>query len=521
MAAGLRTNGGRHLEYSVRVAASLQCPEADLPVPPYTLGAWLGDGTGQCGSITTVDQEILSEIEAEGFIIRWMPSSAGKAPMYWVEGLGRKLAQAGVRRSLLPRRTGPGLVCDDCVGLGVVARGLCQKCYDARKYQGTLPPKVTGPRLPAGQRTMRADKHIPVVYQRASEGQRRALLAGLLDTDGWCASAGGGVGFAVSREQLARDVHHLVSGLGYKATLTSKPARLYGKDCGTTWTVWFTPADKVFRLSRKLAGQVVTVRATAVHRYVTAVRPVPSVPVRCITVDSPSSLYLAGPSCIPTHNTETVAWNLIAEGITRQDYAALAIDIGKGEQFLGPLRPALHHLATDQDDAAALLAALHRTRLARCNFLAKSHITEWVPGCGLSFLDLFLEEAADVLLRLGTTSRHRETGQYMVTDWAQDVAEARSAGISCDGELPAADERPGGFRGGAVADGQFLLRCGAGGRHGVRAEPGAARPGCPAHPVQHPRAPRHVLCRHRDSAGRCEGDADARLVLGPGRGPDR
>ena len=128
--------------------------------------------------------------------------------------------------------------------------------------------------------------------------------------------------------------------------------------------------------------------------------------------------------------TETVAWNLIAEGVTRVEYAAVAADIGKGEQFLGPLRPALHHLATDPGDAVRLLAALHRVRLARCGYLAKNHVTEWSPGCGLSFLDVFLEEAADLLRLLGTTARHAGAGQYMAGDWAQDVAESRSAGIS-------------------------------------------------------------------------------------------
>jgi replicative DNA helicase len=39
------------------------------------------------------------------------------------------------------------------------------------------------------------------------------------------------------------------------------------------------------------------------RRAITAIRPVRSVPVRCITVDSASSLYLAGESMIPTHNT--------------------------------------------------------------------------------------------------------------------------------------------------------------------------------------------------------------------------
>jgi replicative DNA helicase len=36
---------------------------------------------------------------------------------------------------------------------------------------------------------------------------------------------------------------------------------------------------------------------------VVAIRRAPSVPVRCITVDSPSHLYLVGESMIPTHNT--------------------------------------------------------------------------------------------------------------------------------------------------------------------------------------------------------------------------
>jgi replicative DNA helicase len=38
-------------------------------------------------------------------------------------------------------------------------------------------------------------------------------------------------------------------------------------------------------------------------RYVKRVRPCPTVPVRCVTVDSPDHLYLAGPTGIPTHNS--------------------------------------------------------------------------------------------------------------------------------------------------------------------------------------------------------------------------
>ncbi len=253
----LRTYKCDEVNYSIKVAAPLQCPDADLPVPPYTLGAWLGDGATVTGSITSADadEEVIGEICAEGEIVWPVPSTIrDNQASYRVKGLNVRLRAAGV--------------------LG--------------------------------------DKHIPVAYLRASESQRRALLAGLLDTDGYCA-LDGQANYYSTRERLARDVYHLVATLGYKATLTSKTARLNGKDCGIVWTVTFTPADKVFRLPRKVARQVTKVRMTAGRRYVTGIRAVQSVPVRCIEVDSPSHLYLAGETCIPTHNSNLAAFLLIQE----------------------------------------------------------------------------------------------------------------------------------------------------------------------------------------------------------------
>ena len=57
----------------VRLAPALQLPEADLPVPPYALGAWLGDGTTAAAQITSADPEILLRIEADGFSSRRAP----------------------------------------------------------------------------------------------------------------------------------------------------------------------------------------------------------------------------------------------------------------------------------------------------------------------------------------------------------------------------------------------------------------------------------------------------------------
>ena len=146
-------------------------------------------------------------------------------------------------------------------------------------------------------------KNIPEPYLHASILQRRALLAGLLDTDGYCAP-GGHVELAVTNERLARDALDLVLGLGYKAALRTKPCHGRRDDTSTVYIVSFTPHEPVFRLSRKLVRQArANPASTARQRYIVDVRPVESVPVRCIAVNSPSRLYLASRSCIPTHNS--------------------------------------------------------------------------------------------------------------------------------------------------------------------------------------------------------------------------
>lgn len=55
--------------YSVTVAGVIAYPERMLPVDPYVLGVWLGDGTARAGEITTRDTEIAERIEQLGYNI--------------------------------------------------------------------------------------------------------------------------------------------------------------------------------------------------------------------------------------------------------------------------------------------------------------------------------------------------------------------------------------------------------------------------------------------------------------------
>jgi phage terminase large subunit-like protein len=249
--------------HTVRVAGALNLPDAELPIPPYVLGAWLGDGDSDCARLTYAlsDSEILGHIQAEG-----------------VTTDGRRKHSDSTGRSLL----------------GSNGRGQPGSLQSKLRVIGLL-----------------GNKHVPAPYLRASAGQRFALLRGLMDTDG-CVSAGQGqCEFTSTNEGLARGVLEIAGSLGLRPTIAESRAALYGRDCGPKWRVMFHAYDDtpVFRLERKKARlrKRPISRSLQSRRAIVAVRPIDSVPVRCIEVDSPSHLYLAGRSFIPTHNSPLAA----------------------------------------------------------------------------------------------------------------------------------------------------------------------------------------------------------------------
>jgi replicative DNA helicase len=149
-------------------------------------------------------------------------------------------------------------------------------------------------------------KHIPRQYLRASRAQRLALLAGLLDTAG-TVSPTGSVHYTTTSARLAADVRELVVSLGYRCGLTNRPVPGRTEPSAVAYTITFTTGDEVFGLARKRAAHRLrrpAHTAQRVHgRLIVDVRPVGSVPVRCVEVDAADHLYLASRSMIPTHNS--------------------------------------------------------------------------------------------------------------------------------------------------------------------------------------------------------------------------
>jgi hypothetical protein len=233
---------GGYVNHSIGVCGALDQPEQELPVDPYVLGCWLGDGHSASAQFYCADSEIIANIESAGFEVR---AQAWSRYAWGIIGLRKGLRHLGVLNN----------------------------------------------------------KYVPAAYLRAAPKQRLALLQGLMDTDG-NNGRNGQVQFTNTNRRLTEAVVELAVSLGHKAVLREGRATLNGRDCGPKYVVTWTPPDPVFRLSRKLARQRLTGhRGVQSVRYVVDVRPVPRRPVRCITVDAPDHLYLASRACIPTHNS--------------------------------------------------------------------------------------------------------------------------------------------------------------------------------------------------------------------------
>jgi hypothetical protein len=293
------------LNHSVALCGSLHYPERDLPVAPYTFGCWLGDGATMSAGFTSADEEILDQIRNDGYVITHHASTRMQYTISNRPERERRIAEAldlaaqGMSVARAALHAG--------VGLSAVLRAAGGRFPQGRRgsFVPSSPPRERYRTLREIFREVGA-KYIPETYLQASVPQRRALLAGLLDTDGHCSSRGT-VEYVATSRQLAYGVLELVLGLGYKATLRTKPCHGRSESTSTVHTVAFTPHEPVFRLSRKLARQIrVKPGSTARQRYIVDVRPIDSVPVRCIEVDSPSRLYLASRSCIPTHNSTCI-----------------------------------------------------------------------------------------------------------------------------------------------------------------------------------------------------------------------
>ena len=251
---------GNEFNHHVPLAEPVQYPHRlGLPIEPYTLGVWLGDGTTTNAEVTSWDDEILALVSGDGYEVRRLER-------------GRNLYRVG--------------------GVGHTRNRVTGR-YERN---ASLSSRLRELGLLGG-------KYVPSMYLEAGSSQRLALLQGLMDTDGFVDDIAGRCEFTSVNEDLADGIVELAASLGFRPVKSVGRATLDGVDKGPKFRVKFTPDRPVLRLTRKLARQRSATASYQRFRAITHVEDVPPVPVRCIQVGSPRGVFLVSKSFIPTHNS--------------------------------------------------------------------------------------------------------------------------------------------------------------------------------------------------------------------------
>lgn len=181
--------------YSVKNCKAVEYDAKPFDIQPYLLGLWLGDGLSDDGRIVVGKQDVilLEYIKSMGHEV-----TPNKDPIiYGVTGLQARLEKMNLIKN----------------------------------------------------------KHIPEQYFFGNIGQRLELLQGLMDSDGYASKQGGYCQFSNNNINLVLGIKRIINSLGFKAHISSKIPKIYGKECKRSYQVTFKMDYPAFRLERKLANQ--------------------------------------------------------------------------------------------------------------------------------------------------------------------------------------------------------------------------------------------------------------------------
>jgi len=196
-----------------------------VPLDPYLLGYWLGDGTSATCEITTADPEILEIFNEKLFQYDLRLNAQGRY-RYGIKNIANsKNLSSGNTSGYNGMRKGSNngwIVTFNCENSSTGSR---QKHFkdksEAIEFLQTqeirIPLLQINPFLnKLRQLNVVNNKHIPFIYKANSRENRLQLLAGLLDSDGYTDTHY--IEIIQKRKQLADDIEYLALSLGFMAT---------------------------------------------------------------------------------------------------------------------------------------------------------------------------------------------------------------------------------------------------------------------------------------------------------------
>lgn len=254
---GLYSNNGR-VKYSIEgLSSAVEYNHQNLPIDPYVLGAWLGDGYAESGRVCGADFEVRDEINRRIPITHEFQKNGFYT--WSIKDLNSKIRKMDLKNN----------------------------------------------------------KHIPDEYIFSSVQQRLDLLSGVVDTDGYV-QKNGLITIEMTNKQVVDSLHTIVCSLGFSTTAVKTRVRGYKRDSGEFLRCQdghrFTfrtdrqiahVQRKMERISSRLDSAGITQQDRYYRKYIKSIEVVEDDPEEytCIEVDSPSHMFLFGKNYIPTHNT--------------------------------------------------------------------------------------------------------------------------------------------------------------------------------------------------------------------------
>jgi phage terminase large subunit GpA-like protein len=270
--------GTKRNRYAIPITKAIDGETKELPIDPYVLGYWLGDGHSYSSRITcgTDDFESLKEnFKNRGYSLI---SSESKHPT--------------VKES---------------------------RVHD---YDGSIHSKLL-------HLNLIKNKHIPNEYLRGSVNQRLELFRGLMDSDGTAYKNGNYCSITMKSEILFHGILELINSLGIKPAKQVQRIK-YKDEYRNYFIIGFTTysENRIFNLKRK-QERIDNRRVGLQRKTVSQERRIVSIEkkdireVQCLMVDSPSHLFLCSKSFIATHNTEFI--NNVVGYFIHQDPAPMIV----------------------------------------------------------------------------------------------------------------------------------------------------------------------------------------------------
>ena len=259
-------NGYHANSPAIKTAKPLQNKPSDLPIDPYVLGIWLGDGCTKATHITC------------------HPDDCGEYAEY-LDGIGV-----------------PYKIRHDSGNNKLINLGVTSGRFGSNSIRNEL--KALG---------VWGNKHIPEIYLHASEEQRLKLLQGLMDTDGCVSKTGNICEFSNTNKAVSDGTAFLIRSLGFKCATYERDAKLNGRFISKFYRTQFTPTKgmKLFNLTRKQERVNNKTKPNRKDRFLYFIKSIESVgphEVKCITVED--GIYLVGYGLVQTHNSMTLTETL-------------------------------------------------------------------------------------------------------------------------------------------------------------------------------------------------------------------